>query len=44
MSTVEALDFVLQAIASGDLVTITVKGDGYSHTITCNEGEVKEVI
>lgn len=44
MSTVEAMHIMMEAIANGDLVTINIKGNGYSHTITCNEGRVTDIL
>lgn len=44
MNTVEAMRLAINAIAGGDEVTISIKGDGYSHTIICDEGMVKSVI
>lgn len=44
MSVVEVIKLAIDAIASGDEVTINIKGNGYNHTIKCDEGMVKDVL
>lgn len=44
MSTVEVMHIMMQAIANGDNVTINIVGEGYNHTIKCNEGRVIDTL